>query len=342
MQQDCKKSGQAYCGRNKMDLRHLRGVRKSVLWLRLGESLAGLGLVISALQYSKIDLLAVCGVKDAQAAICFLPDCPDKVEEFHGDANTSAKYCRDMGYVYYELGQCPQYHKTYVCPDNTRYLKCDAAEWCEDNGYNTFQGDCKVPTYVDEQCPNGLERYKQCKTDYLRACLEENSNYVSSCQSGWQLDNNKLCSYSPLYGLCCNLCSGYPYLEKDIPNGYVKDESCEACGGETKYSVVANPCDGYQRCPDGHKSGTAECQHGDETWYKECCAYECDLESCPVGTECSYEACSNRYCITGCSINYSDYCERPVENCWELGYQSTSCSGDKLICPYDTTKFFCI
>lgn len=50
-----------------------------------------------------------------------------------------------------------------------------------------------------------------------------------------------------------------------------------------KYEKEVNPCIGYQRCPDGHKSGTDECRHGDEIWYEECCAYECDLPFCPEG-----------------------------------------------------------
>ena len=73
----------------------------------------------------------------AQAAVCFLPDCADKLLEFKGDANISTKYCRDEGYVYYSDGRCPEYYATEVCPYDSHYLKCDATKWCTDNGYET-------------------------------------------------------------------------------------------------------------------------------------------------------------------------------------------------------------
>lgn len=283
---------------------------------------------------------AAFGVNEAQAAICFLPDCMDKLEDLKGDPSVGPRLCRRVGYSYYPTGFCPAYQEQETCPHHSFYLKCDAALWCRNNGYTTTE--CTVPEYLDEQCPNGLNVYKGCKLDYERACEEENSNYVTECQDGWQLDPNYLCTYSPAYGLCCNICNVFPYLESDIPYGYVKDESCYACGGVNKYSIKPNPCTGYQKCDDGPKSGSPSCQHGDETWYKECCGYECSLESCPHGTECRLEICSNRYCITGCSTNFTDYCIRPVEDCSSLGYVSTSCTGESLVCPYDISKLFCI
>ncbi len=237
----------------------------------------GTGLVERLFINNEKGLDVVWGVKNAQAAICFLPDCPDKLLEFKGNANTSAQYCLNAGYAYYELGQCPAYHTTDVCPDNSRYLKCDGAQWCEDNGYNTFLGDCSIPEYVDEQCPNGLERYKQCKVDYDRACHEEDGEYVSECRDGWILDENELCSYSPLYGKCCNLCTDYPYEEDEIPQGYQTGESCQACGNVVRYQKELYDCaaEGFIQCDKGGLAGTEICWRGNEKWYRECCA-PCD------------------------------------------------------------------
>ena len=237
----------------------------------------GTGLVERLFINNEKGLDVVWGVKNAQAAICFLPDCPDKLLEFKGNANTSAQYCLNAGYAYYELGQCPAYHTTDVCPDNSRYLKCDGAQWCEDNGYNTFLGDCSIPEYVDEQCPNGLERYKQCKVDYDRACHEEDGEYVSECRDGWILDENELCSYSPLYGKCCNLCTDYPYEEDEIPQGYQTGERCQACGNVVRYQKELYDCaaEGFIQCDKGGLAGTEICWRGNEKWYRECCA-PCD------------------------------------------------------------------
>lgn len=243
--------------------------------------------------YQSISYLTLClGLSSlfgnvAHAAICFLPDCGGELLEFQGDANVSTKYCRDNGYSYYELGQCPDYYFQEVCPENTHYLKCDAAKWCENNGYQISPDECAVPNYPQSQCPNGLNLYKQCKTDYQKACLEENPDYVNVCPSGWILDSAELCSYSPTYGKCCNQCLGYDYTSSNIPNGYVKGDSCQACGGIIKYQKVINPCNGYQRCSQGGKTGTPTCMHGTEKWYQECCS-SCDgypyaANSIPIG-----------------------------------------------------------
>ena len=319
------KSGLVCCGRNSKKLRFYRGVSYVVLCLGIGGGLGWLG-----------------AENMAQAAVCFLPDCADKLLEFKGDANISTKYCRDEGYVYYSDGRCPEYYATEVCPYDSHYLKCDATKWCTDNGYETKPEDCTVPEYPDTQCPNGLELYKQCKADYEKACLEEDEDYVSECPDGWALDEDELCSYSELYGKCCDLCTDYPYEKDEIPDGYVSAESCSACGGVVRYKIEPDPCIGYQRCSDAPKSGTPECKHGNETWYKECCAYDCSLDECPEGTDCNYEVCSNKYCIVGCLVDHTDYCQEPVTDCAALGYTETSCGGRKLVCPYNAGLFFCM
>ena len=112
---------------------------------------------------------AAFGVNEAQAAICFLPDCMDKLEDLKGDPSVGPRLCRRAGYSYYPTGFCPAYQEQETCPHHSFYLKCDAALWCRNNGYTTTE--CTVPEYLDEQCPNGLNVYKGCKPDYERACL---------------------------------------------------------------------------------------------------------------------------------------------------------------------------
>ena len=302
------------------------GASRLVLALGLGLGL-GFGLMVP---------------RAAQAAVCFLPDCGGKLGSMSGNLNISSKYCKSMGYTYYSSGKCPEYQVQDTCKFSSHYLKCDAGSWCKNNGYTVEPGGCTVPQYVGTQCPNGQALYKPCQVDYQRACREENSEYVSECEEGWQLDESRLCSYSEAYGICCNKCSAYPYTESQIPAGYVKDESCTACGNVVRYKIVPNPCTGYQKCSDTPKSGTASCLHGNETWYKECCAYECSLSSCPSGTDCSFEVCSSKYCAVGCLTGYTDYCQQPVTDCSTLGYNATSCSGNKLVCPYNRGLFYCM
>ena len=320
--QEKKKSGPVCCGQNLRKLRFYRGVSYVALCLGIGGGLGWLGLE-----------------NMAQAAICFLPDCKDKPMHFEP---SGVEQCLAAGYERSSTRVCPPNSNIERCPENSSYIKCNLRQWCLDNGYTLVPDDCQVPEYADIQCPNGLELYQQCKADYEKACLEEDEDYVSECPDGWALDEDELCSYSELYGKCCYLCTDYPYEKDEIPEGYVRAESCSACGGVVRYKIEPDPCIGYQRCSDAPKSGTPECKHGNETWYKECCAYDCSLDECPAGTDCNYEVCSNKYCIVGCLVDHTDYCQELVTDCAALGYTATSCGGRKLVCPYNAGLFFCM
>ena len=320
--QENKKSGLFCCGPNLRKLRFYQAMRHISLYLYIGSGLS-----------------SICLVSSAFAAICFLPDCKDK-EIVVGP--TGVDECLAAGYESYSTRICPDNSNIIFCPENSSYIKCDLLQWCLDNNYSIVPDDCQIPEYVDEQCPNGEALYKYCKPDYEKACLDEDENYVINCPDGWILDKNELCSYSSLYGKCCNLCTDYLYEKDKIPEGYISSESCQACGGGMRYKIEPDPCIGYQKCSDAPKSGTPECRHGNETWYKECCAYDCTLDECPAGTDCNYEVCSNKYCIVGCLVDYTDYCQEPVIDCAALGYTATSCSERKLVCPHDKTKYFCM
>ncbi len=251
---DFNKFGPFGCGRVKAALRFSLSVSSAALML------GGMGG----------GLLFVCG--EAQAAICFLPDC---VEKPVGSSDPSGRICRSDGYLPNGEIVCSEFSYVEYCPEDASYLKCNNQKWCGDNGYTVLAEDCTVPEYADEQCPNGLALYKRCKADYKRACEEEDGDYVSECQDGWKLDDEELCSYSPLYGKCCNECLDYPYKADEIPAGYHQGKSCSSCDG-VRYQKELNDCaaDGFIRCEKGGQTGTEVCLSGSEKWYKECCS-EC-------------------------------------------------------------------
>ena len=139
----------------------------------------------------------------AFAGICFLPDCMDE-DVVQGDINMNinedTEYCEKEGYTYYSSGECPQYYaKVGTCSRDDHYLKCDAATWCKNNGYNTQT--CSLPSFVNEQCPNGQPYYKQCKEDRPRACREQ--GYVNSCSPGRLYATSNRCPWDNSYGKCC-------------------------------------------------------------------------------------------------------------------------------------------
>ena len=271
------------------------------------------------------------------AAICFLPDCHDKPMQF---TPQGADECLADGYVSIDDLQCPQYTNIEYCVENTSYIKCDARQWCVDNGYELVE--CEIPEYLDGQCPNGENLYMYCTEDFMKACSELSADYVLECEDGYTKADGEECPYSDDYGKCCNLCEGYDYLASEIGEGFHLGDACEACGGVTKYKREVNACEGYQSCPDGGKLGAATCMHGTERWYDECCENLCNLDACPEGTDCTYETCSGKYCAVGCLTGYENYCDVPVMDCVALGYTDTSCEGDKMICPYDSGRFLCI
>lgn len=240
------------------------------------------------------------GIAPARAAICFLPDCMDKVSQTEG-GNISSTSCKNLGFSYYASGRCPDYHAQEDCPYDNHYLKCNAAQWCKENGYDTKAEDCTIPQYPTEKCPNSQEVYKTCQDDYEKACHTENSSYVSTCSTGWKLDPDKLCRYSEGYGLCCNTCAGYDYTASTIPSGYLKGESCTACGNTVKYQKTVNPCEGYlSSCACGCDPAAGTCQSGSETKCKackSCCSvdYIYTSANCPSPHQLGGEACDGKY-----------------------------------------------
>lgn len=258
----------------------------------------------------------------AEAAICFLPDCNEELEAFSGDGNKESQFCRNDGYTLYESGKCPNYHFQETCPYSDKFLKCDAAKWCDLNNYTLTS--CNLPSYLDEPCPNGLQVYKKCTIDYNRACKSENTNYTNSCPSGWKVDPNNHCSYTASYGICCNMCNDYPYTANSIPAGYTKGASCTACGGIVKYKASCSYRYQSSDCASNCQyTGSSSCVIGGTTYYSSCGSSKCSSGQRCVSGSCSCDSsyayscsgngyaggsgssCNGRYTACSCANGYS-------------------------------------
>ena len=196
---------------------------------------------------------------------------------------------------------------------------------------------------------------------------------VNECPE-WYVPGGKKCPYGAYYSECVYRCAGYEsceepyhgegevcdgkyasctctpcgseYTETEIPAGYEQlGEPCLDCDGQTKYQVVAAACEGFQICGDlGPIAGTETCLSGTTTLYRECktCDNNGTLTTCPEGYDCTFEDCSGKWYITGCAVNYDNYCTTPITDCATLGYKSTSCSGRALRCPYNSAFMLCV
>ena len=217
----------------------------------------------------------------------------------------------------------------------------DTVKQCQNEGYTITS--CAAPQYPSGQCPYNSNYYASCKDDTARACKE--AGYDTSCNDGYIKDSSQICPYNSSYYKCkCNPCDGYAYTQAQAnADGYVADGSCNSCG-TTKYKRKNNPCTGFLTCECGGQIGTQTCKSGSVTKYavcKTCCENKCSETTCPAGYVCELEACSNKYCITGCAVNYTDWCTQPITDCGTLGYTKTAdqCPDGYLKCPYGDTVF---
>ena len=284
-------------------------------------------------------------VPAARAAICFLPDCADKVTDV--DSNVDAQKCRDEGYESYQNRVCHTYSIVEFCPYNSDYIRCNNKQWCILNDY--IYTECEEPYELTDKCLNGEPMYKECTLNQELACKEEDPTYTDVCDAGWIIDPNDHCSFSEDFGHCCNTCPGFVSKEELEEQGKTAVASCDSCDGK-KYIGAAdgfNLCEGYWDCQDGCEIGSDTCVSFGVTKCKVCkrCEARCDLEECPAGSICEYEACTQRYCVTGCAIDMTYFCTKPETNCNQLGYVQIpeQCEGGGMIyCPYDNSHVYCL
>lgn len=238
------------------------------------------------------------------------------------------------------------------CGDEAKFAKVDdnfaidTVNQCKNEGFTVTS--CSLPSYPNVVCTYNPNYYAECKEDKPRACKE--AGYVTSCGTGYVLDTSQTCPYDSSYKKCkCDPCSGYDYTyDQATATGYVADGFCMSCG-TTKYKRKNNPCIGYNVCECGGESGSASCTSGTVQKFDTChpcCENKCSLVSCPENHACDYEACSNKYCDKGCASGYTDMCTyynaNGAQSCTKMGYRLQSCTGDTVLCPYDTTYKFCM
>ena len=239
------------------------------------------------------------------AAVCFINDTSACADGMFGGGTSSDVPSFDLN------------------PDERCYNEGYAVSDCPD-GYEAGGKKCPYGPYYSECVAS-------CPSDYV-ICEEPNVGVGEPCDGK--------------YASCtCTPCSS-EYTETEIPAGYEQlGEPCLDCDGQNKYQVVAAACEGFQICGDlGPVSGTETCLSGTTTLYRECktCDNNGTLTTCPEGYDCAFEDCSGKWYITGCEVNYDNYCTTPITDCATLGYKSTSCSGRALRCPYNSAFMLCL
>lgn len=224
------------------------------------------------------------------------------------------------------------------CEANCSLVECPAGAVCD--------YEACTQRYCAVGCGTDLTYYCEAPiTDcdilgYDKSIEDCEGSGIISCPS----DNKKVICL-PDDGTCCNRCADYDY--DSAPEGYVISETCVCCGKQ-KHKVIPNPCSGFKKCPYGPATDSNSCLSGTETMYVQCkeCPNACEGNTtCPKGAICQKDACSNTYCPTGCEVNYDNYCNNPITNCRDLGYEtlSSACSsGGYIRCPFDDDWVLCM
>ena len=231
--------------------------------------------------------------------------------------NSDTEYCEEKGYTYYSSGECPQYQaKVGTCSRDDHYLKCDAVTWCKNNGYNTQT--CSLPSFVNDQCPNGKPYYKGCKEDRPRACREQ--GYVNSCSPGRLYKSTNRCPWDSSYGKCCTASPS-----AGCPTNY--KVTCDSSRGSSGTDTCGYTC--YRCCNDTCPSGTSQNYHGSYGGTTECgsSCYRC--KDCTSGSR-SYSGSYVGSSECGSCYACSDTCRS--------GQKSVSCSSNYVKTRVSTTE----
>lgn len=244
------------------------------------------------------------------AAITFLPDWmgDDTNRDIGIDINRDTKWCEKQGFTY----GCPEMQAAYeVCDRDSNYVKCDKATWCKNNNYKT--SSCSLPSYLDQQCPNGEKLYKGCKENKPQACKD--IGYTQTCPSGQKLYNTtNRCSWDNSFGKCCTP-SGCP-AHTSLTGTYGNSGSDDGCGYACKYTCNMSCPSGTSETNPGGCGGSVKNGCNTKTCYnpyKACCTPYASETNCYYGTTSCSDGCGGtRTCCSSpppppsCTICYSN------------------------------------
>ena len=206
--------------------------------------------------------------------------------------------------------------KVGTCSRDDHYLKCDAVTWCKNNGYNTQT--CSLPSFVNDQCPNGKPYYKGCKEDRPRACRE--SGYVNSCSPGRLYATSNRCPWDNSYGKCCTASPS-----AGCPTDY--KVTCDPSRGSSGTDTCGYTC--YRCCDDTCPSGTSKNYHGSYASTTECGSRCNRCKDCTSGSR-SYSGSYVGSSECGSCYACSDTCRS--------GQKSVSCSSNYVKTRVSTTE----
>ena len=160
-----------------------------------------------------------------------------------------------------------------------------------------------------------------------------------------------------LSGESCSLNGITRYSKCSCPSNYSQtctgtnqQGSGTACGEDGVFKYTSCKCkSGYNMtCSDlGPVTPSDYCLLNGVKYYNNCktCENKCSLSSCPAGNVCEYEDCSQKYCVTGCAVGYTNWCTKPTTDCATLGYTKaiSQCSTSNYVkCPYNTAVVACL
>ena len=260
--------------------------------------------------------------------------------------------CEEIGYTYYSSGQCPAYHNQEVCVFSDRYLKCDAEEWCRDNGYTITS--CSSPKYLDVKCSNNLSLYKKCTcpSEYKYSCT--GTGYAGG--SGTVCDGKYTsCTCANLYSWTGSACvhthsyscpSGYGTSNTGMISPVSAANTC-ACGATSGSCYKEGHTHSYS-CPSGSYEASSSCSSGTSGTVSKSCSCGATSGSCYKCNSCastykyscsgtgysggSGTACGGKYTACTCSSGYSWSGSSCSKNCTSSSsnycYVHSSCHGN--------------
>ena len=240
---------------------------------------------------------------------------------------------------------------------------------CKDKGYT--KTSCETGYWKSDFCPYKNEYFKQCCADKYKytadSCSYPNELSSDGCGGKYQCVCNTTlypvtsCTSPQITasgsGSSCTA-DGITYYSGCIcPDSYAEtctDSNQQGKGtgctynGTTKYTACECKSGYNLTCSDlGPATPTDYCLLNGTKYYNNCntCENKCTVADADrvTGVAYEYEDCSKKYCATGCSSGYANWCTKPETDCATLGYtkSASQCTSGYLTCPYNSASVFC-